>query len=250
VLVIEDDPGAAELLRLYLEAAGYAVAVTASGLEGLAWAAELRPAAIVLDILLPDTDGWDVMQRLKRDPRTLAVPVLVVSVIDDRPLGLALGAVDYFVKPVARESLLDALGRLTFTTKVKSRVVTALVIDADAGAAARYRDLLEPEGFRVIATVDGVTGRNQAEELQPDLILLDLLLPDIDGFELVAQLKADPATSAIPIWATTPEALDAADKERLNGDVLGVVERGDQALFALKAWLDPLRRNQQQTNAA
>jgi signal transduction histidine kinase/CheY-like chemotaxis protein len=250
VLVIEDDPGAAELLRLYLEAAGYAVAVTPSGLEGLAWAVELRPAAIVLDILLPDTDGWDVLQRLKRDPRTLAVPVLVVSVIDDRPLGLALGAVDYFVKPVARESLLDALGRLTFTTKVKTRVVTALVIDADAGAAARYRELLEPEGFRVIASVDGSSGRDQAEALQPDLILLDLLLPDIDGFELVARLKADPATSPIPIWVTTPEALDATEKERLNGDVLGIVERGDEALAALKAWLDPLQRKRPQTNAA
>jgi CheY-like chemotaxis protein len=204
----------------------------------------------VLDILLPDTDGWDVLQRLKRDPRTLAVPVLVVSVIDDRPLGLALGAVDYFVKPVARESLLDALGRLTFTTKVKTRVVTALVIDADAGAAARYRELLEPEGFRVIASVDGSSGRDQAEALQPDLILLDLLLPDIDGFELVARLKADPATSPIPIWVTTPEALDATEKERLNGDVLGIVERGDEALAALKGWLDPLQRKRPQTNAA
>jgi signal transduction histidine kinase/DNA-binding response OmpR family regulator len=250
VLVIEDDPGAAELLRLYLEAAGYAVAVSASGHEGLAWAGEIHPDAIVLDILLPDTDGWDVMQRLKRDPETSSIPVLVVSVIDDRPLGLALGAVDYFVKPVARESLLEALGRLTFTTKVKTRVVTALVIDADPEAATRYRELLEPEGFKVLTAQDGASGSAQAARAKPDLILLDLLLPDIDGFDLVARLKAEPATSAIPIWVTTPEALDAQEKERLNGNVLGIVQRGDEALAALKSWLDPLNTNSPKANAA
>ena len=110
--------------------------VTASGIEGVAWARELRPEAIVLDILLPDTDGWEVLQDLKRNSVTEGIPVLVVSVLDDRPLGLALGAVDYFVKPVARDSLLAALGRLTFTTKVKTRTVTALVIDADPAGSA------------------------------------------------------------------------------------------------------------------
>jgi signal transduction histidine kinase/DNA-binding response OmpR family regulator len=250
VLVIEDDPGAAELLRLYLEAAGYGVAVSASGNEGLAWAGEIRPDAIVLDILLPDTDGWDVMQRLKRDPETRAIPVLVVSVIDDRPLGLALGAVDYFVKPVVRESLLEALGRLTFTTKVKTRVVTALVIDADPEAATRYRELLEPEGFQVLAAPDGASGRAQAARGQPDLILLDLLLPDTDGFDVVARLKADPATTAIPIWVTTPGDLDASEKERLNGNVLGIVQRGDEAMAALKAWLEPMNSDSPKANAA
>jgi signal transduction histidine kinase/DNA-binding response OmpR family regulator len=240
VLVIEDDPGAAELLRLYLEAAGYAVAVTASGLEGLAWAIGLAPDAIVLDILLPDTDGWEVLQRLKQDDRTRVIPVLVVTVIDNRPLGLALGAVDYFVKPVARENLLKSLGRLTFTTKVKSRVVTALVIDADPTAEARYRELLEPEGFRVVAARDGASGHRLAKDVKPDLILLDVLLPDTDGFDVAARLKADEATRSIPVWVTTPAALDARDKERLNGDVLGIVERGDAALAALRAWLNPL----------
>jgi len=250
VLVIEDDPGAAELLRLYLEAAGYAVAVSASGNEGLAWAGEIHPDAIVLDVLLPDTDGWDVIQRLKRDAETRSIPVLVVSVIDDRPLGLALGAVDYFVKPVVRESLLEALGRLTFTTKVKTRVVTALVIDADPEAAMRYRELLEPEGFKVLSASDGASGRAEAARSQPDLILLDLLLPDTDGFDVVARLKAEPATSSIPIWVTTPGALDAHEKERLNGNVLGIVQRGDEALAALKSWLDPLSSNSPKANAA
>jgi signal transduction histidine kinase/DNA-binding response OmpR family regulator len=240
VLVIEDDPAAAELLRVYLDGAGYSVVASATGSQGLAWAEQLRPDAIVLDILLPDIDGWEILQRLKRNAATLSIPVLVVSVVDDRPLGLALGAVDYFVKPIGRESLLTALGRLTFTTKVRTRTVTALVIDADREADGRYRRLLEPEGFRVLSAATGAGGLDQARSTKPDLILLDVMLPDVDGFELVAQLKRDSTTSEIPIWVTTPASLDPAAKERLNGNVLGVVERGDAALDALRGWLKPV----------
>jgi signal transduction histidine kinase/DNA-binding response OmpR family regulator len=235
VLVIEDDPSAAELLRVYLEGAGFDVAVTASGEEGLRWARDLHPGAILLDILLPDTDGWDVLQRLKRNDVTRSIPVLVVSVVDDRSLGMALGAVDYFVKPIAREPLLEALGRLTFTTKVKSRTVDVLVIDPDAAAHERYRAVLEPEGFRVSGATDGEAGRRMATETGPDLILLDLL--QAEGFDLVSRLKADPATARIPIWATTPGELAPSDKERLNGNVIGVAARGDAALDALRGWL-------------
>jgi len=244
VLVVEDDPAAADLLRVYLDGAGFGVAVTPSGRVALEWAAELNPSAIVLDILLPDIDGWEVLQHLKRNAETQGIPVLVVSVVDDRPLGLALGAVDYFVKPIARDSLLEAIGRLTFTTKVQTRVVTALVIDGDPAAEARYRGLLEPEGFRVISARDGASGGERARELQPDLILLDVLLPDIDGFEVVARLKGDPLTSAIPIWVTTPSDLRPEDKARLNGNVLGVAERGEAAMEALRGWLNPLDRPQ------
>jgi signal transduction histidine kinase/DNA-binding response OmpR family regulator len=240
VLVIEDDPAAAELLRVYLDSAGYGVAIAETGAAGLSWAKELRPDAIVLDILLPDIDGWDILQRLKGNLETRATPVLVVSVVDDRPIGLALGAVDYFVKPIVREGLLAAIGRLTFTTKVRTRVVTALVVDADPEADARYRGLLEPDGFQVISARDGASGRELALTRSPDLILLDVLLPDVDGFELVAQLKRDPRTSAIPIWVTTPPDLRPEDKARLNGHVLGIAERGDAAMEALHAWLNPL----------
>jgi CheY-like chemotaxis protein len=120
VLVIEDDASAGELLRVYLEEAGFATAIAPDGRTGIEWATNRRPAAIILDILLPDLDGWEVLQHLKGAEATRDIPVIVVSVVDDAPLGFALGAVDYFVKPVAREALLGSLGLLTFTTKVRS----------------------------------------------------------------------------------------------------------------------------------
>jgi signal transduction histidine kinase/DNA-binding response OmpR family regulator len=238
VLVIEDDHAAQELLRRHLEGAGYAVVTTSSGKQGLAWMAEIRPDAVLLDILLPDLVGWEILQRAKSDPTTRSIPIMVVSIVDDRQLGLALGAVDYFVKPVSRELLLEALGRLTFTTKVQTRTVTALVIDADPEAAARYREILEPDGFRVIDAVTGADGRRRAADEQPDLILLDALLPDIHGFELANELHHDPATATIPIWLTTPAGLEPEAKLQLNGTVQGILERGDEALAALRKWLE------------
>ena len=249
VLVIEDDPAARELLRLHLEGAGYTVLATASGRQGLAWVAEARPDAVLLDILLPDIDGWEILQRLKADPATRSIPVMVVSVVDNRTLGLALGAVDYFVKPVSREPLLEAIGRLTFTTKVRTRTVTALVVDADPDALRRYRELLEPDGFRVIAAADGAAGRRRAID-EPDLILLDSILPDIDGFELAAALRDDPATSTIPVWMTTPEGLPPEAKAKLNGNVQGVLVRGQDALVAMGGWLRAGRPLSPQSPAA
>ena len=158
-----------------------------------------------------------------------------MTVIDNAPLGFALGAVDYFVKPVAREALLGSLGLLTFTTKVKTREVTALVIDADPEAGVRYRAQLEPDGFRVLVAAPGEEGLEQAREQQPDLILLDLILPDTDGPDLVARLKADPATADIPIWVTTRGDLDDAERARINGKVHGIVVRGGNGFDALQA---------------
>ena len=237
MLVIEDDPSAQELLRVHLESAGYGVLVTANGRQGIEWLSQVRPDAVILDILLPEMDGWEILQRVKSDPATRSIPVMVVSVVDDRQLGLALGAVDYLVKPVSRELLLESLGRLTFTTKVRTRTVTALVIDPDPEALDRYRHLLEPDGFRVIGETDGRTGRQRAIDERPDLIVLDAMLTDVDGFELAATLRHDPQTSAIPVWLTTPGAMAPEAKARLNGNVQGVLTRGDEAITALRGWL-------------
>lgn len=146
------------------------------------------------------------------------------------------------MKPVSREPLLEAIGRLTFTTKVQTRTVTALVIDADPDAAKRYRERLEPDGFQVIDAPDGATGHQRAIIDQPDLILLDFALPDVDGFELAATLRHDPGTSTIPIWLTAPAGLPPEARARLNGNVQGVLEQGEDALVAMHGWLETGRK--------
>ena len=128
---------------------------------------------------------------------------------------------------------------LTFTTKVRTRTVTALVIDADPAAGAGYRAQLEPDGFRVVVAASGEDGHGSGlATSEPDLILLDLILPDTDGPDLVARLKADPATAEIPIWVTTRGDLDDAERARINGKVQGIVVRGGSGFDALKGWLD------------
>ena len=237
VLVIEDDVAAAELLRLQLRQAGYRAAMAVDGESGLEAARDLGPGAILLDILLPGIDGWEILKRLRADPETSAIPVMVITIVDDAAMGLALGAVDYFVKPVAREDLLAALGRLSLTSKVHQRVVTVLAIDDDPAALALYRGALVPEGFRVVEAATGEDGLVAARSEPIDLIVLDIMLPDLDGFEVAARLKADPITAGIPIVVVTGRELDDADKERLNQHVLAVLTKGEAALAGLREWL-------------
>ena len=150
--------------------------------SGLQAAQELAPAAILLDILLPGLDGWEVLRRLRGDAVTRPIPVMVITIVDSASLGLALGAVDYFVKPVSRETLLAALSRLRLTSKVRERTVTVLTIDDDPAALTLYPESLTPEGFHVIEADTGEDGLALMRSESIDAIVLDILLPDLDGF--------------------------------------------------------------------
>ncbi|HET7677191.1 MAG TPA: response regulator [Candidatus Limnocylindrales bacterium] len=237
VLVIEDDPGAVGLLRTYLEEEGYRVRVRADGESGLAAAHEATPAAILLDLLLPGIDGWEVLRELKADARLRDVPVIIVTVLDEREVGLALGAVDYFLKPVDRDALLERLARFTFTTKVREGTVRVLAVDDDPAALQLIEGALRPEGFEVITASSGSEGIELARAVEVDLVILDLLMPGLDGFEVVAALRGDPATEQLPILVLTAKDLTEAEKQRLNGDILGVVSKGEAGTGGLRAWL-------------
>jgi CheY-like chemotaxis protein len=237
---VEDDAAAAELLQLQLRQAGYCTALAADGESGLQAAQQLAPAAILLDILLPGLDGWEVLRRLRATPLTSGIPVMVITIVDNAALGLALGAVDYFVKPVSRETLLGALARFTLTSEVRERMVTVLTIDDDPDALKVYRESLTPEGFHVIEAASGEEGLAQARSRSVDAIVLDILLPDLDGFEVAAQLKADPDTSGIPILVVTGHALSDEEKARLNEHALAVLAKGDEALSGLRSWLEQI----------
>ena len=229
VLVVEDDPAAAELLTRQLAEAGYRTEVARTGIEALAKAKELQPAAITLDIILPEVDGWEVITRLKSDPATSTIPVVVVSVVDNPELGLALGAIDYFVKPVDARELIARMARFKLKTKPGSGDVTVLVVDDEAANRQWLARALEPEGFTVLPAAGGKEAIDLAKAHKPDLVMLDLMMPEVTGFDVVEALRADPNTRETPIMVLTAMNLTEADKLSLNGRVSQILSRGSLA---------------------
>jgi CheY-like chemotaxis protein len=198
----------------------------------------LRPAAITLDVLLPELDGWEVLRALKRDRRTRDIPVVIASVVDDEQLGRALGAVDYFVKPVDRRALLARLEGLRLTTGTEARGARVLVVDDDPAALELGEEMLHPAGFTVLRAVGGAEGIDVARRARPDLVLLDLTMPEVSGLDVIAALKGDAATRDIPILILTARNLTAADKAVLNGRVAAVLRKRELAAVDLLALLD------------
>ena len=235
VLLIEDDRHAVDLIANYLAPTEHRLIRAGTGMQGIAAARQHRPRAILLDILLPDVDGWEVLRQLKSDPELRQIPVVVVTVVDERKLGIALGAADYLLKPIDRDALLRALDRCLPFAKVMSPSV--LAIDDDPATLEILRHVLEPAGARLVTADGGREGLERAREGGLDLVICDLLMPEIDGFEVIAQLKASETTAATPILVLTGHELTAAEKERLNGQVIGFCEKGPNAGSALRSWL-------------
>jgi PAS domain S-box-containing protein len=237
VLVVDDDPHAAEILARHLDAGGFRSALASTGPEALVMARDLKPVAITLDILLPEVDGWEVLNRLKADESTRNIPVVVVSVVDNPALGRALGALDYFVKPVDGKALLSRLSQYTFTTRVQSEPVRVLVVDDEPANVDLLEALLKPAGFGVLRANGGKAGIDMAKSHMPNLILLDLMMPDVTGFDVVEALRADEATRAIPVMVLTAKTLTKNDKKALNGQVAAIFKRDSVAGTELTAWL-------------
>src|SRR5581483_4552825 len=225
VLVIEDDPGAAELLTRQLSLGGFRTSVIRSGNDALASARALHPAAITLDILLPDVDGWEVMSRLKADPATSDIPVIVVSVIDNPDLGMALGALDYFVKPVDGRQLVERLRRIK-RAEGGDRPPTVLVVDDEAANRHWLSRILEPAGFDITLASGGREAIDHARSTPPDVVILDLMMPEVTGFDVVKALRADTRTRETPILILTARHLTDDDKRELNGHVSTILSRG------------------------
>jgi signal transduction histidine kinase/DNA-binding response OmpR family regulator len=226
VLVVEDDPPAAELLTRQLASAGYRTTVVRTGTEALAKARELRPSAITLDIILPDIDGWEVMTKLKSDPRTSAIPVIVVSIVDNPELGVALGAVDYFVKPLDAKELIRRLHQFDFKRSLGKEDVNVLVVDDENANREWLTRVLEPAGFNVLSASGGREAIQLAKSRAPDLVLLDLMMPEVTGFDVVEALRSNEATQETPIMILTAMNLTEAEKEHLRGRVSSILTRG------------------------
>jgi signal transduction histidine kinase len=232
-LVVDDDAAARELLELTLQGAGYRVRQTSSGEQALVYARQLRPAVITLDVLLPGIDGWEVLRSLREDPTTAEIPVVLVSISGDRKKAFGLGVLEHLVKPVDRQGLIDALERRGFVAKAQQRTVNVLVVDDDPAHLELVGATLEPKGFKVTTASTGRDGLAAARGGAVDLLLLDVVLPDVSGVEVVQSLRRDGATRDIPILLVTGHDLSAADRQRINGDVAAILAKTSLDIDAL-----------------
>jgi signal transduction histidine kinase/DNA-binding response OmpR family regulator len=233
VLVVDDDATVRELMERFLVKEGFSVVTAAGGLEALARARELGPAAVTLDIMMPDLDGWTVLAALKGDPALADIPVVVVTILDEKGRGLALGAAEYMVKPIDRDRLLDLLR--TICGRPAGRV---LLIEDDEATRAVIRQILTSDGWTIDEADNGRVGLARLATAVPDVIVLDLMMPEMDGFEFLAELRSRPDGRDIPVLVVTAKDLTGDDRRRLNGGVERVIlKRGygpDELLSELR----------------
>jgi len=231
VLVIDDDDAARDMISRSLGKEGYEVIAAATGEEGLRLARELRPLVITLDVIMPHMDGWAVLSALKADPDVAGIPVVIVSIRDDRNLGFALGAADYLTKPLDRDRLLAVMDN----AKRDSRSGPILVADDDPATRELVRRVLEKEGWSVLEAENGRVALDRVAEQNPVLVMLDLMMPEMDGFEFVAELRRHREWRLIPVVVLTAKDLTDEDRLRLNGYVENVFSKGAYALEELLA---------------
>lgn len=225
VLVVEDDPRAASLMRLQLQSQGYRVEFANTAEQGLVRAAELRPAALVLDIILPGMDGWDMLARLKDRADTSHIPVVIVSITDEARRGFALGAAQVLVKPVTQGELLAALAAAGLDEPPTAARV--LVVDDDPKAVALVSKHLQVAGYTPLGAYGGQEALDLVRSDPPELIVLDLMMPHVSGFDVVHGLRGHPDTAGIPIIVLTAKLLTRDDRTQLSGKVQQVMEKTD-----------------------
>ena len=228
VLVIDDEETVRDLMERFLDKEGFRVVTAAGGPEGLRLAKEIRPDAITLDVMMPAMDGWAVLSALKSDPDLSDIPVIMLTVLDARNLGYALGATDYLTKPIDRD-------RLTAVLKKYRRDLPVLIVDDDADLRRLVRQLLERDGYKVAEAENGREALAVLPEIAPGLILLDLMMPEMDGFEFVIELRRHEESRQIPVIVITARDLSAEDRQRLNGYVEKVLQKGTYSRDALLA---------------
>jgi CheY-like chemotaxis protein len=222
---VEDEKQASELLTFYLEEGGYQVAHAFDGVEAIEKAKKLKPSAITLDIILPKKDGLEVLQELKSLPETKNIPIIIISIVDNKELGLSLGAADYLVKPIDQTELIHRLQSYGLTAKL-GKALHILVVDDNPQDVELLTTILEPEGFKVTKAYGGREGINLAIQKSPDAIILDLLMPEVNGFEVVQRLKAHPKAKDIPIFIYTAKNITEEDRRMLSDYVVSIKEKG------------------------
>jgi CheY-like chemotaxis protein/two-component sensor histidine kinase len=222
-LVIEDDARAAEILCTHLEKAGFQVACASDAVRGLKMAEQEPPDLITLDLLMPGMNGWEALERIKANPALCSVPVVIVSVIADQTKGFVLGAAQVLQKPVAGKTLLNTIGELGLAGEI-GQPLSVLVVGDDPQAVEMAEACLDGQNYNVLRAY-GNEAIKAAQALRPDLVILDLLMSDSSGFDVVEALQSRQDTADVPILIVTSKAITKADRKRLNGYVLTVMEK-------------------------
>ena len=230
VLVVEDEDESFDTLRAYLQSAGYVPIRARTGEEAVKLARVMRPLAITLDLVLPEMAGWHVLRDLQSDSATASIPVIIVSLLENRELAAALGAQDYFVKPIDWPRLLRRLAEIT---RGAGRGARLLLVDDDLRVHEMLDHELSSAGYVLEKATSGAEGLECAERTKPDVIILDLIMPGMSGFELAELLRQRESTSRIPIVVLTAKELTAGDRERLRHGVSDLVMKGNAAAVRL-----------------
>jgi CheY-like chemotaxis protein len=223
VLVVDDDPSARELLRRHLQRGGYAVRMAANGQEAIRLARKLQPDVITLDVMMPQMDGWAVLSAMKEDPALAEIPVIMVTNVESQSIGFSLGAADYLVKPINRDKLVRTVEKCC----PRGALRHVLIVEDDAATSDLMGRALRGLDCTVTQAENGRIGLERLNESSPDAILCDLMMPEMDGFEFIARMRAEPRWRRIPVIVVTAKTLTPEDLARLNGHVQHLVHKGE-----------------------
>jgi signal transduction histidine kinase/CheY-like chemotaxis protein len=244
VLVIDDDRNACDLMSRSLSKEGFRVLTANSGDEGLRLAREVGPHVITLDVLMPGMDGWAVLKELKADPTLASIPVIMITMADDRSMGYALGASDYLTKPIDREQLAAVVSRFRNSEGGPAAV---LVVEDDAATRDMMVRALTQTGWIVASAENGLVGLSKLKERMPDLILLDLMMPEMDGFEFIGELRNNEEWRRIPVVVVTAKDMTPEDHVRLEGNVRKVFRKAsfsrEELVGEIRSAMDPGRKS-------
>jgi hypothetical protein len=234
VLVVEDDEDARELLRRTLENDGYDVVTASTGREGLLLARELEPDVITLDVMMPALDGWTVLSLVRKNPRLRDIPIVLISMLDEREKGLALGADHYMSKPIDHDRLRAVLSQYD-SPVVDADAATALVVDDSEPTRKLFRRSLEGEGWRVAEAEHGQAALDILDDVEPTVVILDLMMPKMDGFSFLSEFRALPRFSDVPVLVVTAKNLTREDYDRLQSGVSEIIEKAGRSRESLLA---------------
>ena len=235
LLLIDDDPTVHNLMQRFLTREGLQIHSALNGADGLQLARDLHPIAILLDVMMPGIDGWATLATLKSDPVTQAIPVIMLTMVDDKTTGYALGASGYLTKPIDRRRLVEVISQY----RCDCPPCSLLLVEDDPASRNLIQQALSATGWTVTAAENGRIALDKLDQVQPDLILLDLIMPELDGFGLIAALQQQPQWRSIPIIVMTAKDITPAEQQQLRGQVETIVAKGD---YSHDTFLAEIRR--------